>query len=91
MAELTTFKCRSPGLVGFEVFIEKTNDGYEARQAVALFGSFQMKEGDLEKINYNPFHKDFYDNYVIGEGSSEEEAIEELKVDYKELYESLWR
>ncbi|MBQ4839801.1 hypothetical protein [Pseudoalteromonas luteoviolacea] len=73
-----------------QIYIEQTNDGFEARQAVAIFGSYQMKESDLEKIGYNPFHECFDDNFVSGKGESKETAIEALKVDAKSMADSLW-
>lgn len=90
MAELTAFACSNMGLSGDKVFINETPDGFEARQAIAIFGSYQMSEADLEKIDYNPFHVDFHDNYVSGRGATKEAAIEALKADAKKIADSLW-
>jgi len=84
------FKCATPGMVGAMTYIRKTGDVYEARQAIAIFGDFQMKEKDLEKIEYDPFHDDFHDNFVSGKGDSEEAAIRAMKKDSEQMYESLW-
>tara|TARA_Y100001936_G_C16009218_1_gene632551 strand:+ start:392 stop:670 length:279 start_codon:yes stop_codon:yes gene_type:complete len=91
MAEMTTvIACSNMGLSGAQVYIEQSNEGFEARQAVAIFGSYQMQESDLEKIKYNPFHDDFDDNFVSGKGKSKEAAIEALKADAKSMADSLW-
>lgn len=91
MIEMTTVTmCSNMGLSGAQVFINKTSAGFEARQAVALFGSYQMRESDLESINYNPFHDDFDDNFVSGKGNTQDEAIEALKADAKQMADSLW-
>lgn len=90
MAEATAFFCSNIGLSGAQVFIAETPNGFEARQAVALFGSFQMSEAELDKIQYNPFHDDFHDNFVTGTGPTKEAAIEALNVDAKNMANSLW-
>ena len=79
MDGLTVYQCKSPGLSGAGVYIQKVDGGFEARQAVAFFGSFQMPEEELEKIDYNPFHEDFHDNFSRGIGKTEDEAIQALK------------
>lgn len=86
----TVIQCSNMGLSGAEVFFKETDNGYEARQAVALFGEYQMHKLELEAIDYNPFHKDFHDNFVKGIGKTKEEAIEALKKDAKKLADSLW-
>lgn len=91
MAEATMFTCSNMGLSGAQIFVNETSDGFEARQAVAIFGSYQMPEDELDKIQYNPFHNDFNDNYVSGCGSTKEAAIEALRADAKSMADSLWR
>ena len=90
MGKTTICECKTPGMVGSKIYMQKTQEGYEARQAIAIFGDFQMKEKDLEKIGYNPFHEDFRDNYVLGKGETEDAAIKDLERDSKSIYESLW-
>ena len=91
MAEGTLFSCSNMGLSGAQIFVIETPEGFEARQAVAIFGSYQMSEEQLEQINYNPFHDDFHDNYVSGNGATKEAAIEALQADAKSMADSLWR
>jgi hypothetical protein len=86
----TVTVCSNMGLSGAQIFTQATDKGIEARQAVAFFGSFQMPESDLEKINYNPFHVDFDDNYVSGKGATREIAIQALHLDAKDMADSLW-
>jgi hypothetical protein len=90
MAEETVFSCSNIGLSGAQVFVNETPDGFEARQAVAFFGSYQMPENELEKIQYNPFHSDFHDNFASGSGATKEAAIEALRADAKSMADSLW-
>jgi hypothetical protein len=86
----TVFECKTPGIAGAKTFIRRTGDIFESRQAVSIFGSYQMPEDELEKIDYNPFHEDFNDNCVKGKGSSEDAAIKAMEFDIKSLHESLW-
>ncbi|OES24144.1 hypothetical protein [Alteromonas macleodii] len=92
MAEaLTITVCSNMGLTGDKVYIQETPDGFEARQAVALFGDYQMTIAELEAIGYDPFHVDFHDNFVRGKGETQQAAIEALEKDAKEMADSLWR
>lgn len=91
MVEAIGFVCSNMGLSGAQIFVNKTTGGFEARQAVAIFGSYQMAESELEEINYNPFHAKFNDNYVHGFGSTKEAAIAALQADAKGMADSLWR
>ncbi len=88
--QLTMVTCSNIGLSGAQVYIEEVDNQFEARQAVAIFGSYQMKESDLEEINYNPFHNNFYDNFVSGTGKTKEDAIAALKADAESMCDSLW-
>lgn len=91
MAEkITAFACSNMGLAGADVYIEKTQQGFEARQCVSIFGSFQMPEPVLKAIDYNPFHADFNDNYVSGKGDTKEAALKALQADAKVMADSLW-
>ena len=82
--------CSNIGLSGAQIHTMKTDKGFEVRQAVAFFGSFQMEMTDLEAIDFNPFHEDFHDNYISGVGETLEEALEELAADAKAMTNSLW-
>jgi len=57
---------------------------------IALFGMTNMDKAGFEAADNNPFHKDFYDNYVSGKGATQEEAIENMKKDQSDMAESLW-
>lgn len=91
MTDTTAFVCKNMGLSGAQVVITQTPNGFEARQAVALFGSYNMPESELERILYNPFHEDFNDNFIVGKGATKEEAIKALEADAKRLTESIWQ
>lgn len=90
MSEATMFLCSNMGLSGAKIYVNETPGGFEARQAVAFFGSYQMTEHELEKIEYNPFHADFHDNFASGCGATKEAAIEALRADAKSMSDSLW-
>lgn len=90
MTEVSAFACSNIGVSGAQVFVIKTADGFEARQAVSIFGSYQMSESELVNIHYNPFHENFIDNYASGKGETKEAAVEALQVDAKNLADSLW-
>jgi hypothetical protein len=85
------YACSHIGLAGTTpVTIKQTPGGFEARMGVAIFGHCNMNEEDFERAQFNPFHEEFHDNYVSGQGATEEEAIEALKKDLHEMHESLW-
>ena len=44
----------------------------------------------LEKINYNPFHDEFDDNFVSGKSETKELTLEALKANAKSMADSLW-
>jgi len=93
--EITVFKCDHIGVAGttdVHVKLRKTqggNDIYEARCGIALMGSTQMDEWGFKACNYDPFHPEFLDNYCIGRGATQEEAIERLKEDMKDTANSI--
>ena len=70
MSEIFYHECHTPGMASMKVYIRETEEGYEARQAFALFGRFNMNMDFLESIDYSPFHKDFHDNYHSGFGKT---------------------
>ncbi len=43
MTEVSAFACSNIGVSGAQVFVIKTADGFEARQAVSIFGSFHVQ------------------------------------------------
>lgn len=89
--EIRCFICHTPGLSGTTpLTIRHDANGFEARMGVAIFGSSNLDEEGMRKAQYNPFHEDFHDNYVSGKGATQEEAIEALRRDQREMHESLW-
>lgn len=70
-----------------QIFIEAAPDGFEARQAVTVLGSYNMPVSELEKIQYNPFNQAFSDNFVSGKGATKEAAVEALRVAAKQMAE----
>lgn len=90
MAESTMFACSNIGVSGGKVFFKEIDGGFEARMAVALFGSYQMSDEELEAIDFNPYHPDFNDNDVSGIGKSKEEAVQAMQKNMSELADSLW-
>lgn len=92
MTEIVLFACSSMGLSGTtEIHVKKLDDGtFEARMGIALFGSTNMDDKGFEACNYDPFHDKFYDNYVRGKGKTQDEALDAMKEDQKQITESLW-
>lgn len=84
------FTCSNIGVVGAQVYVIKTDDGYEARQALSFLGCYQMSESELEAIGYNPFNEAFNDNFARGTGSTEEEAVTAMKADVSSLAATMW-
>lgn len=85
------FICHTPGLQDTTpVTIKHDATGFEARMGIAIFGSTNMDEDGFRAAKYNPFHELFHDNYVSGNGATQEEAIEAMKKAHAELYESIW-
>lgn len=58
---------------------------FEVRMGIALFGCCND-----ERQSDNPFHEDFNDNFVRGEGSTEEEAVANLCKEVCSTANSLW-
>lgn len=74
-----------------EIRVKKSSDNeYEARIGIAIMGSANMNEKEFKACEYNPFHKDFRDNYAQGFGTTEKEAIINMMKDCNEISESLW-
>lgn len=79
------------GVSGAKTYSKKLPDGnVEVRMAISFFGNFNMSEQELERIDYNPFHPDFNDNYAKGVGETEEEALKEMQKDISDIADSLW-
>ena len=71
--------------------IHRLDDGrYEARIGVSIMGSTNMNESEFKACNYNPFHDEFRDNYAVGVGITEAEAIQAMEKDGNNMAESLW-
>ena len=85
------FQCENIGVSGTTpVAVQMRDDGlFEARVGIALLGYTNMTKEALELCN-NPFDPNFHDNYAVGIGRTEGQAIEKLKQDMKETADSLW-
>jgi len=84
-------ECSHIGVSGTTaIVIRKTAEGYEARMGFALMGHTNMNEDGFRAAEFNPFHGEFYDNYVKGVGLTEDEAMAAMKNDLNEISESLW-
>ena len=90
--EYSAFTCSNIGLSGTTaVLVKKHKNGcFEARMGIALLGSANMTEDQMKEARFNPFNESWFDNYVSGKGETEEDAIEALKEDMKEMTDSLW-
>lgn len=82
---IRAFTCDHVGVSGStQAFVRKLQDGrYEARMGVALLGS-------ADPGTDCPFDEEFNDNYAVGFGASEDEALADMKADVKKLSNSLW-
>lgn len=88
--KITAFVCSSLGISGTtQVFVREEPPGaFEARVGVAIMGLTNRKDDGLKDAS--PFDPDFNDNFAKGLGKTQEEALEALKKDMKNLSESLW-
>lgn len=92
---MSEFICHSPGLAGTTPLTIQHSAGlgwerFEARMGVAIFGTSNLDEEGFEAAQFNPFHDLFHDNYVQGDGPTQEAAIDALKKDHRDMHESLW-
>jgi hypothetical protein len=89
---ITVFRCDHIGVSGLtKVHKRLLLDGrVELRMGFALLGSSNMSKSELEAVQYNPYHENFYDNYVEGTGATEEEALDVLKDRMQRVQDSLW-
>ena len=86
------FICENVGISGITPVVVKrnTNGTFEARMGVSIMGSTNMTEEDLDACGRDPFKDNFLDNFVWGVGNTQEEAIEALKKDHKNMADLLW-
>lgn len=73
-----------------DVHVKEVDGQFEARAGIAIFGSTNMTDAQMEAQGRNPFGDDWHDNIVRGIGDTQEQAIEALRQDAKEMAESLW-
>lgn len=84
--EIISYHCSHVGVAGTtDVKVKQADGKFEARCGVAIMGSTQMDEDGFKACNYDPFHPKFYDNYAVGIGATEAEALEALKADMQSL------
>lgn len=90
--EIIIHQCSHVGVSGTTpVHIKKHNDEkFEARCGIALIGTMNMTPEQYDACDHNPFHEKFNDNFCRGEGKTEAEAIENLKIDMHMLSNALW-
>ncbi len=83
------FQCPHVGIASTTpTFIQKTDEGFEARHGVAIMGHTNMPLEKLAKIS--PFDDDFNDNFARGVGATEREALADLDAVAKAIAKSLW-
>lgn len=70
--------------------IEKEDGTFEARMAISIMGSYNMKQEELERLKYNPFHPKYHDNFAQGLGETKEEAIKAMMEDCDSISNTLW-
>ena len=78
------------GVSGAKIHWMKSKDGklFWCRQAIAIMGSFNMSDKEIEKIS--PFDPKFKDNYVEGKGKTKEEALAKMSKEAGEISNSLF-
>lgn len=87
--EITTFHCHEMGVAGTtKVVMRKIGEGFEVRVGVAILGHANLSDEELAVAN--PFDESFHDNYAEGKGKTQEEAVESLKKNIKELFNMIW-
>lgn len=93
---MTAFVTDAVGISGTtKVYVRKhpfkdTPRMFEARVGFALMGSTNMTEAEFKACGYNPFHSKFNDNYAIGWGATEDEAIADLRRELSEMSNHLF-
>lgn len=86
------FCCSHIGVSGTtDVVLKKLDNGtFEARCGFALLGQTNMDEAGFKACDSNPFHPEFHDNYAVGKGKTEAEALTNLKKDMHDVADTLW-
>lgn len=89
--EKIVFQCNHIGVAGItDVHVRHVDGKYKARVGIAIMGSSNMSEDELKAIGHDPFHEDFQDNFCEGLGATVDEAISALKLDMKQMADSIW-
>lgn len=85
MIERSTF-----GVAGTtRVAVEQLGIGsWRAAVGIGILGSTNMSLEELRDAD--PLSEDFRDNIALGEGSTQEEALENMKQNMREIADSLW-
>lgn len=78
------------GVSGAKIHWMRSKDGklFWCRQAIAIMGSFNMSNEEIEMIS--PFDPNFHDNYVEGKGKTKEEALAQMQKGTEEISNSLF-
>lgn len=90
--QIIIYQCSNIGIAGTTpVHVIKHDNGtFEARCGFALMGATNMSAEEFAACDYNPFNEKFHDNYSVGKGDDEEQAIAQLKSNMKTTADSLW-
>lgn len=90
MAEaITLIHCDHVGVAGTtDVAVKFDGQEYEARVGIAILGSTQLSDEELERLT--PFDDEFYDNYASGVGATQDEAVEAMRQDMRSIADSIW-
>ena len=94
MSEYTVVHhCSHVGVAGTTpVRVKQLDDGtFAARCGIAMMGVMNMNKAGFEACGHDPFHPEFNDNWCEGRGATEEEALTALKVDMRQMSDSLWQ
>lgn len=83
-------ECTNIGLNPDKVYWMRSATGREfwCRQAVGIFGGFNMSEEQRKRIS--PFDRRFFDNYVEGKGKTKKEALANMKKQLEDMSNALW-
>jgi len=92
MTDKIIFMCGNIGIVGTTaVHVKKHESGiFEARCGFSLMGETNMTSEEFAACGNDPFNENFFDNYAIGKGDNQEQAITQLKANMKACADSLW-
>jgi hypothetical protein len=88
--DTVVYACENIGISGTtDVVVKRLGDKFEARCGIAIMGSTNMTDEKIKRIN-DPFSEEWMDNYGVGFGDTEQEAIAALRVYMKSLSDSIW-